>query len=57
METTKIIKCNYKHKFQDKQYSQNMRVHNRGLVKGTNDHPYADFTCTVCSNKVRIEGK
>lgn len=57
METTKIIKCNCKHEFQDKQYGQNMRVHNRGLVKGTNDHPYADFTCTVCSNKIRIEDK
>ena len=38
---TKVTKCNCKHKFQDRQYGKNKRVHNYCKKDGK-------WRCTVC---------
>ena len=43
---TKIKKCTCAHKYQDKKYGKNLRVHNEG---GTKDKK--TFKCTVCGVK------
>ena len=46
MKTVEILKCNCKHEYQDQVYGTNMRVHNRGVIKGTKENPYAEYTCS-----------
>jgi hypothetical protein len=50
LDTVKILPCTCKHADQDKFHGPNMRVFNRGIIKGPT--PNADYTCTVCLNKV-----
>jgi len=42
-----IKKCSCKHEFQDKQYGDKMRVHNKCKGVRTN----IAWRCTVCGNK------
>lgn len=57
MKTVEILKCNCKHEYQDQVYGTNMRVHNRGVVKGTKENPYAEYTCTVCGKSQQVNAK
>ena len=43
MSTTKIMKCECQHQYQDHKYGKNQRVHNQKISPNMNE-----YTCTVC---------
>jgi len=50
LDTVKILPYKCKHEQQDKFHGNGMRVFNRGILTGPT--PNADYTCTVCLNRV-----
>jgi hypothetical protein len=47
---TRVIKCNCKHEYQDKQYGSGNRVHNPTKKGGTGAIIYR---CTACNKETR----
>ena len=50
----KIMQCTCDHEYQDRQYGNQMRVHNDGVSALQHQRV---FKCTVCSNVKKVGGK
>ena len=49
-----IKKCNCTHKYQDKKYGKNKRVHNKIGSSGKFETTSKNYRCTVCGDKKTI---